>query len=134
MWDSSSRPSCAHAATALGHSSRCRPWPWAWGSSSRLPPLTSDSGYLLSTAPPRPRTRGSSSRPFLCRRSLVLSVAAPDLGLGVTPLGRRPSGMGSSRLLPLTSDVARPSQPPALWCAHCSRQVCNFSIIFTFAS
>ena len=36
---------------------------------------------------------------------MALSAAALDLGLGVTPLGRRPSGMGSSRLLPLTSDV-----------------------------
>ena len=48
---------------------------------------------------------GSSSRPFLRRRSLALSAAAPDLGRGVTPLGRSPSGMGSSRLLPLTLDV-----------------------------
>ena len=50
---------------------------------------------------------GSSSRPFLRRRSLALSAAAPDLGRGVTPLGRSPSGMGSSRLLPLTSDVGQ---------------------------
>ena len=34
--------------------------------------------------------------------SLALSAAAPDLGRGVTPLGRCPSGMGSSWLLPLT--------------------------------
>ena len=54
---------------------------------------------------PRPRTRGSSSPPFLRRRNLVLSAAAPALGRGVTPLGRHPLGMGSSRLLPLTSDV-----------------------------
>ena len=32
--------------------------------------------------------RGNSSRPFLCRRSLALSATAPDLGCGVTPLGR----------------------------------------------
>ena len=55
--------------------------------------------------PPRSRTRGSSSWPFLRHCSLVLSASAPDLGHGVTPLGRRPSGMGSSWLLPLTSDV-----------------------------
>ena len=67
------------------------PWPRTWGSSSRPPPLTSD--------------LGSSSRPFLRRCSLALSAAAPDLGRGVIPLGHRPSGMGSSRLLPLTSDV-----------------------------
>ena len=87
--------------------SGCLPWPWAWwrgvappgrrpwprsrGISSQLPPLTSD--------------LGSSSRLFLRRSSLALSAAAPDLGHGVTRLGRRPLGMGSSRLLPLTSDV-----------------------------
>ena len=35
---------------------------------------------------PWPRTRGSSSWPFLRCRSLALSAAAPDLGYGVTPL------------------------------------------------
>ena len=54
---------------------------------------------------PWPRTWGSSSQPFLCRYSLALSAAAPDLRSGVTPLGRHPSGMGPFRLLPLTSDV-----------------------------
>ena len=44
-------------------------------------------------------------RPFLRHRSLALLAAATDLGRGVTPFGRRPSGMGSSRLLPLTSNV-----------------------------
>ena len=53
---------------------------------------------------PRPQTRGSSSGPFLHHRSLVLSATAPDLGHGVTPLGHHPSGMGSSWLLPLTSE------------------------------
>ena len=103
----------------VGPPGRC-PWPRAWGSSSRLPPLTSDFG--------------SSSRLFLCHRSLGLSATAPDLGCGVTPLGRHPSGMGSSWLLPLTSDVgwhlsaalgapvaaactlAHPSQPRGLEC------------------
>ena len=37
--------------------------------------------------------------------SLALSAAALDLRRGVTPLGRHPLGMGSSRLLPLTWDV-----------------------------
>ena len=68
-----------------------RPWPQTRGISSRLPP--------------RPRTQGSSFQPFLCHRSLVLSAAVPDLGHGVTPLGRCPLGMGSSRLLPLTLDM-----------------------------
>ena len=69
----------------------CHPWPWTQRSYSRPLPLAS--------------TRGSSSQPFLRRRSLALLAAAPDLGCGVTPLGRRPLGMGSSWLLPLTSDV-----------------------------
>ena len=71
----------------------CHPWPrtWeVWGSSSWPLPLTPDWVAPLGG---------------LCRRSLALSATAPDLGHGVTPLGRRPSGMGSSRLLPLTSDV-----------------------------
>ena len=72
-----------------GPPSRC-PWPWVWGGSSRPLPLTSD--------------LGSSSRPFLRRCSLALSATATDLERGVTPLGCCPSGMGSSRLLPLTSD------------------------------
>ena len=68
-----------------------RPWPQAWGCSSGRRPW--------------PRTQGSSSGPFLSRRSLALLATAPDLGRGVTPLGRRPSGMGSSQLLPLTLDL-----------------------------
>ena len=47
----------------------------------------------------------------LHRRNLALSAAAPDLRREVTPLGRLPSGMGSSRLLPLTSDVGRANVP-----------------------
>ena len=65
----------------LGHSvapPSCRPWPW---------------------------TQGSSSRPFLRCCSLALLAAASVLAPGVTPLGCRPSGMGSSRLLPLTLGV-----------------------------
>ena len=56
---------------------------------------------------PWPRMRGSSSWPFLHCRSLALSATVPDLRRGVTPLGCHPSGMGSSRLLPLTSDVGK---------------------------
>ena len=62
-----------------------------WGSSSQPLPLTLD--------------LGSSSWPFLHRCSLAFWATAPDLGCRVTPLGRHPSGMGSSWLLPLTSDV-----------------------------
>ena len=68
-----------------------RPWSWAWAYSSRPLSLTLD--------------LGSCSQPFLRHHNLALSAAAPDLGRGVTPLGCRPSGMGSSRLLPLTSDM-----------------------------
>ena len=49
-----------------------RPWPRAWGSSSRPLSMTLD--------------WGSSSWPFLCHRSLALSATAPDLGHGVAPL------------------------------------------------
>ena len=56
-----------------------------------LPPLTLD--------------WGSCSRLCLCRHSLALSAAAPDLRHGVTLPGHGPLGMGSSRLLSLTSDV-----------------------------
>ena len=54
---------------------------------------------------PWPRARDSSSLLLLSCCSLALLAAASDLGLGVAPLGRRPLGMGSSRLLPLTSDM-----------------------------
>ena len=56
----------------------CRPWPQTWGRSSRL---------------------------LLRCHNLALSATVPDLGRGVTPLGCCPSGMGSSQLLPLASDV-----------------------------
>ena len=65
-----------------------RPGPRAWGS-----------GVAPRGRRPWPRTQGSSSPPFLHRCSLALSATAPDHGRGVTPLGRHPSGMGSSRLL-----------------------------------
>ena len=97
--------------------------------------LTLDEGYLLTAAlpdlqhgmaplgPPAPMQPlllgrgvarlsrrpssdlGSSSWLFLHCHCLALSAAAPDLGHGVTPLGHRPSGMGSFWLLPLSSDV-----------------------------
>ena len=73
-----------------------RPWPWVWG---------------LGVAPPGcrpwPRMQGISSWLFLRRRSLALSTTAPELGHRVTPLGHRPLGMGSSGLLPLTSEVGK---------------------------
>ena len=71
-----------------------RPWPQAWGR-----------GVAPPGRHPWPQTRDSYSPPFLRHRSLALSAAAPDLGRGITPLGCCPLGMGSSRLLPLTSDV-----------------------------
>ena len=57
-WSSSSRPSCARAATA----------PWTWGCSSRPPPLASGVG--------------SSSRPLLRGHSLALSAGPLTLGEG----------------------------------------------------
>ena len=62
----------------------CRPWPWAWGSSSWPPPVASGMGYLLLAAPSlsQPGTLG-------CR---------PDLRRGVAPLGH----------------ACVPSQPPVL--------------------
>ena len=69
---------------------RRRPCPWTRRSSSQPPPLTSDAGLL--SAVPAPSQPGTLGR-------------CPDLGRGVTPLGHCPSGTGSSRLLPLTSDV-----------------------------
>ena len=80
------------------------PWPRAWGGSSLPPPRPQMRG-TSSWPPPLTSDLGSSSRPFLRRRSLALSAAAPDLGHEVTPLGCHPSGMGSSQLLPLTSDL-----------------------------
>ena len=82
-WDSSSRPSCARAATV-------------WGWSSRPPPLAS--GLRAGVSPPGcrpwPRTRGNSSNHH------------PDLGPGVAPLGHSCAvAVWHSRLLPLTSDV-----------------------------
>ena len=84
-----------------------RPWPRAWGWSSRPPPLASGVGAWGSSSwlPPLTSDLGSSSQPFLYRCSLALSATAPDLGQGVTPLGHRPLGMGSSQLLPLTLDL-----------------------------
>ena len=87
----------------------CRsPWPRAWGCSSPPLPLASGVGAWGSSSQPPPLTSdlGSSSPWFLRRHSLALLAAGSDLGRGVTRLGPRPSGMGSSRLLPLTLDVA----------------------------
>ena len=67
------------------------------------PPAPAQLGLLgRGVAPPGrspwPRTRGSSSQPFLCRRSLALSAAATDLRRGVAPLG----------------GLVRQSQPPQI--------------------
>ena len=61
--------------------------------------------------PPKPRMQGSSSQPFLHRRSLALSAAAPVFRRGVTPLGSCPSDMGSSQLLPLPLTWSSSSPP-----------------------
>ena len=92
-----------HLGHGVGPPGR-HPWPWAWGWFSRPPPLTLTWGSS-SWPPPLTSDLGSSFWPFLHHRSLELLAAAPDLERGVTPLGCRPSGMGSSQLLPLISDV-----------------------------
>ena len=102
-WDSSSRPSCAHTATA----------PWTWGWSSWLLPLASGLGrgvtplvatpdLGLGVAPlghscavqpgtlshcTSPQTWGNSSWPPPLGHG-VLPGSAPDLGRGVAPLSR----------------------------------------------
>ena len=43
---------------------------------------------------PCPGTQSSSPRQFLCCSSLAVQAAAPDLGRGVTPLGRCPWAWG----------------------------------------
>ena len=110
MWDSSSRPSCTHASMA----------PWTWGWFSQPPPLALGLGAWHSSSQPRPLTLDAG---------YILSATPPDLGRGVAPLGPSctiavwysrpltltsdvvnssdhcPLDMGSSRLLPLTSDV-----------------------------
>ena len=57
-------------------------WPWVWSSSSQ--PSWAHAAAAL-------WMWDSSSRLLLCHRSLALSVAAPDLGRGVAPLGCGPS-------------------------------------------
>ena len=70
------------------------------GCSSKVQPLllTLNEEYLLTVAPPD-----------LERGVAPLGPPAPVqpllLGRGVTPLGHCPSGMGSSWVLPLTSDM-----------------------------
>ena len=67
-------------------------------SKAQLLLITLNEGYLL-----------TATRPDLERGIASLGPPVPTqpplLGHGVAPLGRHPSGMGSSRLLPLTSDV-----------------------------
>ena len=100
--------------------------------SSKAQPLllTLDEGYLLTAAlpdlqcgidplgppaPTQPPLLGRGVGPPSCLPwprawgcggvGLVLLATAPDLRRALTPLGCHPSGMGSSWLLPLTSDV-----------------------------
>ena len=60
--------------------------------------LTVDEGYPLTATPPDLEHGVAPLGP-------PASAQPPLLGRGVTPLGGCPSGVGSSRLLPLTSDV-----------------------------
>ena len=91
--------------------------PWTWGISSQLLGkaqlllLTLDEGYLLTTAPldlecgVAPLGPPVPAQPPLLGRGVSPLATTPDLGRWVAPLGYRPSGMVSSRLPPLTSDV-----------------------------
>ena len=100
-------PDLQHGMAPLGPSSPGQPPFLGPG----VAPPGHHSGFGRGVAPPGRRpwrwTRVSSSWPFLHHCSLALSAAAPDLRRGVTPLGHCPSGMGSSRLLPLTPDVGQ---------------------------
>ena len=73
-------------------------WPKYWSSSFSIIPSTSAPDLGRGVAP---------LSCYLRCCSLPLLAVAPDLGRRVTPLGYRPSGMGSSRLLPRTSDVGQ---------------------------
>ena len=70
------------------------------GSSSKaqLLLLTLDEEYVLTAVPPDLELGVAPLGP-------PAPVQPPLLGRGVAPLGHCPSGMGSSQLLPLTSEV-----------------------------
>ena len=85
------QPQCG--AGPPGH----RPWPRAWGCSSRPPPLALGLGGWGISSQPWPLTSDAG---------YLLSVAPPDLRHGVGPLGRSCAvAVWHSRLLPLTSDA-----------------------------
>ena len=96
-----------HSCSYLGRgvSPHHRP-SWLWCGIAPLgPPAPAQPPFLgLGVAPlsfrPWPRTWGSSSRLFLRHHSLALSATALDLGHELTPLGHRPSGMGSPSFCP----------------------------------
>ena len=75
-----------------------RSWPQTWDGSSRPSCTHAATG---------PCMWGCSSRPLPLASGMgwLLPAAAPGLRCGVTLLGCCPSGMGSSPLLPMTSDV-----------------------------
>ena len=70
-------------------------------------PLASSAGWLLLASAPGlgRRVAPPGRRPGLGDAGWLLLAAAPGLGHWVAPLGCCPSGMGSSQLLPLTSEV-----------------------------
>ena len=86
-----------------------------------LPPLASGVGLLLLAAAPG-LGHGLTPLGRFCAIAVWYSAIAPDLGGGLIPLVHCPSCMGSSRLLPLTSDMgwlllAALSAPVAAACA-----------------
>ena len=84
----------------LGHGVRPpgrSPWPWVWGSSSRhsrLLPLTSDVGYLLSVAAPGltgwVAPPGHRPWPWAWGHEIALPGCCPDLRRGIAPPGPCP--------------------------------------------
>ena len=86
----------------------------SYSSKAQLLLLTLDEGYILTAAIPhleRGVTPLGPLQPLFLGHGVAPLGPAPELALGVVPLGCCPSGMGSSRLLPLTLDVGRSSRP-----------------------
>ena len=88
-------PVPAQPQPGVGPPGHC-PWPWAWGCSSRRPPLASGVGAWGSSfhANPGLRLKGvgyllPAAAPDL-RRGVTPLVMAPDLGHWVSPLGHLP--------------------------------------------
>ena len=95
---------------------------------SKMQPLllTLDEGHLLMAAPPDLQRGVAPLHPPAPAQPPLLECSVAPLGrlpwprAGVAPLGHHPSGMGSPRLLPLTSDVGYLFTALSAKCSHCS--------------